>query len=88
MKGQIFPKETGKPLSPHFITPEAAARSIEAAEEAQRSGKRPVIYTGESDQPPVVVPRRGTSISVQKEDVAGNPPHSPLFYDRCFFSEM
>ncbi|KAK3818470.1 MAG: hypothetical protein J3Q66DRAFT_173564 [Benniella sp.] len=70
VKGQIFPKETGKPLSPHFITPEAAARSIEAAEEAQRSGKRPVIYTGESDRPPVVVPRRGTSISVQKEDVA------------------
>ncbi|KAF9344526.1 hypothetical protein BGX34_005584, partial [Mortierella sp. NVP85] len=70
VKGQIFPKETGKPLSPHFITPEAAAKSIEAAEEAQRNGKRPVIYTGESDRPPVVVPKRGTSISVQKEDVA------------------
>lgn len=72
MKGQVFPKETGKPLAPYFITPEAAAKSIEAAEEAQRNRKRPVIYTGESDRAAApVASKRGAPISVQKDEVAG-----------------
>ncbi|KAF9208306.1 hypothetical protein BGZ49_009268 [Haplosporangium sp. Z 27] len=67
VKGQIFPKETGKPLEPHFITPEAAAASIEAAEEALKNGKRPVIYTGA--EPLVVTPKRGASISIRNDDL-------------------
>ncbi|KAI8596183.1 hypothetical protein EDD21DRAFT_448039 [Dissophora ornata] len=67
VKGQVFPKETGKPLEPHFITPEAAAKSIEAAEDAQKSGKRPVIYTGK--EPLVTPPKRGAPIAVRKDDV-------------------
>ncbi|KAG0250420.1 hypothetical protein BG011_008364 [Mortierella polycephala] len=65
IKGQIFPKETGRPLEPHFITVEAATRSIAAAEEAQKSGKRPVIYTGKEP----IVPKPGAPITIRKDDV-------------------
>ncbi|KAI8351292.1 hypothetical protein B0O80DRAFT_530748 [Mortierella sp. GBAus27b] len=68
VKGQVFPKETGKPLEPHFITPEAAAKSIARAEEAQKKGERAIVYTGEGA--PVVLPKRGAPITVQKDDVA------------------
>ncbi|KAF9350555.1 Apoptotic chromatin condensation inducer in the nucleus [Mortierella sp. AD094] len=67
VKGQVFPKETGKPLEPHFITAEAAAASVEAAEEAQKNGKRPVIYTG--TEPLVVAPKRGASITIRSDDL-------------------
>ncbi|KAF9116153.1 hypothetical protein BGX27_004493 [Mortierella sp. AM989] len=67
VKGLVFPKETGRPLEPHFITPEAAASSIEAADEAQKNGKRPVIYTG--IEPLVVAPKRGASISIRSDDL-------------------
>ncbi|KAF9173216.1 hypothetical protein BGX20_003788 [Mortierella sp. AD010] len=67
VKGQVFPKETGKPLEPHFITAEAAAASVEAAEEAQKNGKRPVIYTGA--EPLVVAPKRGASITMRSDDL-------------------
>ncbi|KAG0371142.1 hypothetical protein BC939DRAFT_281024 [Gamsiella multidivaricata] len=56
VKGQVFPKETGKPLEPHFIAPEAAAASIDAAEKAQKSGNRPVIYTGQGEPAAVSKP--------------------------------
>ncbi|KAF9919375.1 Apoptotic chromatin condensation inducer in the nucleus [Lobosporangium transversale] len=62
--GQVFPKETGRPLEPHFITPEAATRSIEAAEEAQKNGKKPVVYKGGP-----VAPKLGAPISIRKDDV-------------------
>ncbi|KAG0303241.1 Apoptotic chromatin condensation inducer in the nucleus [Dissophora globulifera] len=69
VKGQVFPKETGKPLEPYFITSEAATKSIEAAEEAQKSGKRPVIYTGQ--EPLTTVPKLGTSIGIRSDDIEG-----------------
>ncbi|KAG0006957.1 hypothetical protein BGZ65_001163 [Modicella reniformis] len=67
VKGQVFPKETGRPLEPHFITPEAVVKSIEAGEEAQKKGKRAVAYTGQDTV--VAEPKRRTSIPVQKDDV-------------------
>ncbi|KAI1315094.1 hypothetical protein EDD11_001336 [Mortierella claussenii] len=63
VKGQVFPKETGKPLEPHFITAEAATQSIQAAEEAQRNGKKPVIFKGG-----VISPKRGAPITLRKDD--------------------
>ncbi|KAF9291373.1 Apoptotic chromatin condensation inducer in the nucleus [Mortierella alpina] len=69
VKGQIFPKETGRPLEPHFITPEAAASSIEAAELAQKSGKKPVVYTGVGAVEAVVTPKRAAPIAIRKDDV-------------------
>ncbi|KAF9945555.1 Apoptotic chromatin condensation inducer in the nucleus [Mortierella alpina] len=67
VKGQIFPKETGRPLEPHFITPEAAASSIEAAELAQKSGKKPVVYTGVGAV--AAAPKRAAPIAIRKDDV-------------------
>ncbi|KAG0202860.1 hypothetical protein BGX28_004736, partial [Mortierella sp. GBA30] len=67
VKGQIFPKETGRPLEPHFITPEAAKMSIDAAEQAQKSGRKPSVYTGERAEVPV--PKRTAPIAIRKDDV-------------------
>ncbi|KAF9540976.1 hypothetical protein EC957_003614 [Mortierella hygrophila] len=74
----VFPLETGKPLKPYFITAEAARNSIAAAELAQKSGKKPVIYTGEHVAPavpaaaerPKAEPKTKTPIVVQR-DTAG-----------------
>ncbi|KAF9141623.1 hypothetical protein BGX30_004424 [Mortierella sp. GBA39] len=70
----VFPLETGKPLKPYFITAEAARNSIAAAELAQKSGKKPVIYTGEHVAPaapaaaekPKAEPKTKTPIVVQR----------------------
>lgn len=76
----VFPQETGKPLKPYFITAEAARNSIAAAELAQKSGKKPVIYTGEEDVAPAVPaaaerPRAElkskTPIAVQRDAAGG-----------------
>lgn len=48
----MFPQETGKALKPYFISAEAARNSIAAAELAQKSGKKPVIYTGTENVAP------------------------------------
>ncbi|KAG0057691.1 hypothetical protein BGZ83_005630 [Gryganskiella cystojenkinii] len=64
--GQVFPKETGKPLQALFLTPETAADYVAAAEEAQKSGKRPIIYSG---KPVVPTPKRGAAITVRKDEV-------------------
>ncbi|KAF9940907.1 Apoptotic chromatin condensation inducer in the nucleus [Mortierella alpina] len=69
VKGQIFPKETGRPLEPHFITPEAAASSIEAAELAQKNGKKPVVYTGASAVAATITSKRAAPIAIRKDDV-------------------
>ncbi|KAG9324632.1 hypothetical protein KVV02_007202 [Mortierella alpina] len=69
VKGQIFPKETGKPLEPHFITPEAAASSIEAAELAQKNGNKPVVYTGASALVASITSKRAAPIAIRKDDV-------------------
>jgi len=82
VKGQIFPKETGRPLEPHFITPEAAASSIEAAELAQKSGKKPVVYTGVGAVAAAVAttaaPKLAAPIAIRKDDVEGKPAFSRL----------
>ncbi|KAF9562732.1 Apoptotic chromatin condensation inducer in the nucleus [Mortierella alpina] len=69
VKGQVFPKETGRPLEPHFITPEAAASSIEAAELAQKSGKKPVVYTGVGVLAETIPSKRAAPIAIRKDDV-------------------
>ncbi|KAF9945401.1 Apoptotic chromatin condensation inducer in the nucleus [Mortierella alpina] len=71
VKGQIFPKETGRPLETHFITPEAAASSIEAAEFAQKSGKKPIVYTGVGAvaAAATAAPKRAAPIAIRKDDV-------------------
>ncbi|KAF9926249.1 hypothetical protein FBU30_004144 [Linnemannia zychae] len=66
-----YPPETGKNLKPYFITSEAAYKSIAAAEEAQKAGKRPVIYTGQEPLPtekPKAVPKPKAPIVVQKDE--------------------
>ncbi|KAF9435777.1 Apoptotic chromatin condensation inducer in the nucleus [Entomortierella beljakovae] len=72
VKGQVFPKETGKPLEPHYITVEAAALSIEQAEDAQKNGKRAVAYTGSTPlvaTPVVAAPKRGAPIALNTDDI-------------------
>ncbi|KAF9119406.1 hypothetical protein BGW39_000322 [Mortierella sp. 14UC] len=68
----VFPKETGRPLKPYLITAEAARRSIDAADQAQQAGKKPVIYTGEEPVPavekPKAAPKPKTPIAVEKNE--------------------
>ncbi|KAG0369760.1 hypothetical protein BGX24_002299 [Mortierella sp. AD032] len=65
----VFPKETGRPLKPYIITAEAARRSIDAADQAQKAGKKPVIYTGQEPAEKLkVAPKPKTPIAVQKDE--------------------
>ncbi|KAF9905475.1 hypothetical protein EC991_001642 [Linnemannia zychae] len=68
----VFPKETGRPLKPYLITAEAAHRSIDAADQAQQAGKKPVIYTGEelisAIEKPKATPKAKTPITVEKNE--------------------
>ncbi|GJJ69951.1 hypothetical protein EMPS_02300 [Entomortierella parvispora] len=65
--GQVFPKETGKALEAMYLSPETAAQCVEAAEEAQKNGRKPVIYTGKAAA--IVTPKRGAPIAVRNEEV-------------------
>ena len=76
----VFPLETGRPLKPYFITAEAARNSIAAAELAQKSGKKPVIYTGTEQVAPAAPataerpraePKSKTPIVVQRDAAGG-----------------
>ncbi|KAG0280965.1 hypothetical protein BGZ95_007640 [Linnemannia exigua] len=65
----VFPKETGRPLKPYIITAEAARRSIDAADQAQKAGKKPVIYTGqEPTEKPKAALKPKAPIAVQKAE--------------------
>ncbi|KAF9298712.1 Apoptotic chromatin condensation inducer in the nucleus [Linnemannia elongata] len=72
----VFPQETGKALKPYFISAEAARNSIAAAELAQKSGKKPIIYTGTENvapaapalaERPKAEPKSKTPIVVQRD---------------------
>jgi len=66
--GQVFPKETGKALEAMYLSPETAAQCVEAAEDAQKNGRKPVIYTGKVVAP---APQRGAPIAVRNDEVEG-----------------
>ncbi|KAG0237729.1 Apoptotic chromatin condensation inducer in the nucleus [Actinomortierella wolfii] len=51
-KGVVFPKETGKPLEPYFISAEDALRSTEEAEKAQNNRQRPNVFIGPTSEKP------------------------------------
>ncbi|KAF9096729.1 hypothetical protein BGX23_010538 [Mortierella sp. AD031] len=67
----VFPPETGKALKPHFITAEAASRSIAAAEEAQKAGKKPVIFTGNepAEKSKAAAPKPKAPIVIRGDEV-------------------
>lgn len=80
--GQVFPKETGKALEAMYLSPETAAQCVAAAEDAQKSGRKPVIYTGKVVAP---APKRGAPIAVRNEEVEGKAKDFGRACVSCFF---